>query len=309
MRAWIGLALAVTGLTGCATHHSLRQNTLSTTATIADLNCQQVLDNVARFVAHPDALPSLAVVNNGSVLVTDQSAVGGAATYSPTLTHLQQIGGFPILSLFFAPTVTHNVVETWSVAPVTDAERLRRIRCAFQFLVLGGIEDGPCNDCQQQLEKFFGGEKEPLECVLPTGWFQVGCEKQAPPDACYVSSHCGTSVWVTRDGLDGLSRFTLAIIDLATTDLATPTKSVVRNYDAEGNLQSTEVTTRETDRESREGPQKIRPGDRQQASTASALDQTDVEPTGIRTPRDTAMASKHGRRRVGLSAGPALHLK
>jgi len=168
MRAWIVLAFAATGLTGCATHHSLRQNTLSTTATIADLNCQQVLDNVARFVAHPDALPSLAVVNNGSVLVTDQSAVGGAATYSPTLTHLQQIGGFPILSLFFAPTVTHNVVETWSVAPVTDAERLRRIRCAFQFLVLGGIEDGPCNDCQQQLGKFFGGE------ITGAGGFDLG---------------------------------------------------------------------------------------------------------------------------------------
>ena len=77
MRAWIVLAVTALGLTGCHTHHSLRQNTLSTTATLADLNCQQILDNVARFVAHPDALPSLAVVNNGSVLVTDQSSLGG----------------------------------------------------------------------------------------------------------------------------------------------------------------------------------------------------------------------------------------
>jgi len=67
------------GGTCCHTHHALRQNTLSTTATLGDLNCQQVLDNVARFVAQPDALPSLAVVNNGSVLVTDQSSLAGAA--------------------------------------------------------------------------------------------------------------------------------------------------------------------------------------------------------------------------------------
>jgi len=308
MRAWIGLALAALGLTGCHTHHSLRQNTLSTTATLADLNCQQVLDNVARFVALPDALPSLAVVNNGSVLVTDQSALGGAGTYAPTLSHLQQIGGFPVLSLFLAPTVTHNVVETWSVAPVTDADRLRRIRCAFQLLVQGSVEDGPCSDCQQRLEKFFGDEKGPLDCMLPTGWFRVGCEEHVPPDACYVSSYCGTSVWVTPDGIDGLARFTLAIIDLATTDPVPPTKSIVRNYDAEGNLQSTEVTTRETDRESREGPLKIRPSDRQ-TSAGSAFDQVDDLPSSIRTPRDTAMASKHGRRRVGLSAGPRLNLK
>src|SRR5262245_21847160 len=59
MRPWIVLVISALGLSGCHTHQSLRQNTLFTMATLADLNCQQVLDNVARFVAHPDALPSL----------------------------------------------------------------------------------------------------------------------------------------------------------------------------------------------------------------------------------------------------------
>jgi len=145
--------------------------------------------------------------------------------------------------------------------------------------------------------------------MLPIGWFQVGCEEDVPPDACYVSSICGTWVWVTADGIDGLSQFTLAIIDMATTDLALPTKSIVRNYDAEGNLQSTEVTTQETDRESREGPRKVRPSDRQQASSESVLDQADISLGSPRTPRDTAMASKRGRRRVGLSASPLPNLK
>jgi hypothetical protein len=285
------------------THQSLRQNTLFTTATLADLNCQQVLDNVARFVAHPDALPSLAVVNNGSVLVTDQSSFGGAATYAPTLSHLQQLGGFPILSLFFTPNVTHNLAETWSVVPVTDAEKLRRIRCAFQLLVRGGIESGPCDDCHDRLSKFFNDEKELLDCRLPSGWFQVGCEADVPHDACYVSTFCDTWVWVDEAGIDGLVQFTLSILDLATTDLQEPTKSVVRNYDAEGKLQSTEVTTREGDPESRTGPIKTRPLDKPQSGATGEGPMSQIL-SGGRTPRDTAMLSKRSRRRVGLSASP-----
>jgi hypothetical protein len=56
------LALAVPAL-GCRTHLSLRDNTLLTTETLTDLNYQQVLDNLARFVANPGTMPSLAIVN------------------------------------------------------------------------------------------------------------------------------------------------------------------------------------------------------------------------------------------------------
>src|SRR5262249_14924692 len=47
MRASLFLLLTLPLLGGCATHCSLRENTLKTSATLTDLNYQQVLDNVA----------------------------------------------------------------------------------------------------------------------------------------------------------------------------------------------------------------------------------------------------------------------
>jgi hypothetical protein len=200
------------------------------------------------------------------------------------------------------------LAETWSVVPVTDAEKLRRIRCAFQLLVRGGIESGPCDDCQESLLKFFNNEKELLDCKLPSGWFQVGCEADVPHDACYVSTFCNTWVWVDDAGINGLVQFTLSILDLATTDLQEPTKLVVRNYDAEGKLQSTEVTTREADPESRTGPIKTRPLEKPQSGATGEASMTQILGGG-RTPRDTAMLSKHSRRRVGLSISPLPNLR
>ena len=56
------------------THVSL-DNTVKTTGTLADLNYQQVLNNLAVFAADPAAMPSFAMINTGLVTVQDQ--VGG----------------------------------------------------------------------------------------------------------------------------------------------------------------------------------------------------------------------------------------
>ena len=124
---------------GCRTHLSLRKHTIQTASTIADLHYQQVLDNVARFEATPASVPSFAVVNNGTVTVMDQATVGGASTYAPTITAADQIGGFPILSLFFNPNVARGITENWTLDPVTDSSKIRRLRWAFQYLVSGEL--------------------------------------------------------------------------------------------------------------------------------------------------------------------------
>jgi hypothetical protein len=49
MRRWLVLLALLPALGGCRTHLSLRDNTLRTTATLTDLNYQQVLDNLALF--------------------------------------------------------------------------------------------------------------------------------------------------------------------------------------------------------------------------------------------------------------------
>jgi hypothetical protein len=252
MRAGVLFLLAVSLLGGCATHRSLRENTLQTTATLTDLNYQQVLDNVALFVTNPSAMPSLAVINAGTVTVADQKAVNASTTYVPTETFGQQAGsGLPILSLLLNPSGSRNVTENWSLVPVTDIDNLRRIRCAFQLVVLGK-ESTDCDDCLKLLRRFYLGETDRMDCVLPTGWFRAGCRKDVPKDACYVAHYHDTYVWVAQDGLEGLTRFTMTVIDLATGTPHAPMKTVVRTFKADGTLDNTQVTTTEIDAEALE---------------------------------------------------------
>jgi hypothetical protein len=240
--------LLVLLLGGCQTHLCLRDNTVCTAATLTDLNYQQVLDNLAMLIANPSALPSIAVINAGTVTVADQKSANANATYAPTLTFQQQAGaGLPILSVLFNPSASRNVTENWSLLPVNDVDNLRRIRCAYQLLVLGGGETTDCDHCAELLQRFYLGETDRMDCVIPTGWYRTGCKRQVPQNACRVGHYRGTYVWVMPDGLEGLTRFTMTVIDLATGKPHAPTKTVVRTYKADGTLDTTQVTTTEID--------------------------------------------------------------
>lgn len=52
------------------------------------------------------------------------------------------------------------------------------------------------------------------EFDVPQGWFSVGCAEDVPVDACYVGRHGGRRVWVTPDGVRGLSQFTLIVLSI-----------------------------------------------------------------------------------------------
>jgi hypothetical protein len=91
-----------------------------------------------------------------------------------------------------------------------------------------------------------------MDCVIPRRWFHVGCTKDVPKDACYVGRHCDTYVWVLPEGIDGLTRFTMTVLDLATGKPHAPMKTVVRTYKADGSLDNTQVTTTEIDAEALE---------------------------------------------------------
>jgi hypothetical protein len=253
MRSWLVLLAALPALGGCQTQHSLRDNTVKTTATLTDLNYRQVLDNVAMFVAHPGSMPSVAIVNSGTVTVSDQKTLNASATYNPTLTFHQQGGGaLPILSLLLNPSCSRSLTENWSLVPVTDVDNLRRIRCAFQILVLNGGQSSDCYDCQGLLDRFYLGESDRIDCWIPQGWYRTGCEKDVPKDACYVGHYCDTYVWVLGDSVEGLARFTMTIIDLATGKPHAPMQTVVRTYKSDGSLDNTQVTTTELDRKALE---------------------------------------------------------
>src|SRR6266446_8483053 len=218
-------------LSGCATHLALRNDTVRTTNTLTDLQYQQVLNNVARFHANPDTVPSFAVASAGTVSIADTTGAGISPTYSPTLTSAMQGGGaLPILSLLFPLTASRAVTENWSLTPITDADNLRRLRCAYRLLVMGEATPN-CQYCQKQMKEFFAGEEAALvDYFPPRDWYGVGGKKDVPKDACYVGCHCGTYVWVLPGGMNDLSLFTMGALDLATGKLRTPQRTVVRKY-------------------------------------------------------------------------------
>jgi hypothetical protein len=266
-------AALLVSLGGC-THIALRDDTARTTNTLADLEFQQVLDNVARFQDNPDTIPSFAIASSGTVSILDQCGGGISPTYSPTLTFGQQGGGaLPILSLLFPFTSQRSVTENWSLAPVTDADNLRRLRCAYRLLVMGKATPN-YEFCAKQMKEFFAGEEAALaDYFPPREWYGVGEKRDVPKNACYVGSHACTYVWVTREGVNDLALFTMGTLDLATGKLRTPQRTVVSKYKGEPkpeNLIETKVTRTEDDETALEAIRKGRtmPPDRARVNDA-----------------------------------------
>ena len=180
-----------------------------------------------------------------------QAGAGISPTCSPTLTRaLQGNGALPILSLLFRLTAQRTVTENWSLTPITDADNLRRLRCAYRLLVMGE-ETANYEFCDKQMKEFFAGESAALADYFPLRhWYSVGYQKDIPKDACYVGSHDCMYVWVTPEGMNGLALFTIGALDLATGKLPTPQQTVVSTYKGEPkpeNLLETTVTRTEDD--------------------------------------------------------------
>jgi hypothetical protein len=87
-------------------------------------------------------------------------------------------------------------------------------------------DKGPHFDVAQKLE------------MLPAGWIHVGSRCDVPRCAEY-KAHCGnTYVWVNSDGMQGLSEFTLIVLDISTIDLSVfrfkPTSVTVKRTKVDG---------------------------------------------------------------------------
>lgn len=251
MRRMVVWIVLISSVNGCATHMALQKDTVQTTNTLTELQYQQVLDNVARFYDDPDTVPSFAVATAGTVSIADTKGAGVSPTYAPTLPFALQGGGaLPILTLLFPFTTQRAVTENWSLTPITDADNLRRLRCAYRLLVMGDATPNHAY-CHKQMKEFFAGEEAALaDYFPPRGWYQLGRKHDVPACACYVGKHGCTYVWVTAEGRNDLAVFTMGALDLATGKMRTPQRTVVRTYKGEPkkeNLVETKVTTTEDD--------------------------------------------------------------
>jgi hypothetical protein len=121
---WI-LLLAVPMLaTGC-TQRLLTSSTLGAARSVADLQTQQVLDNLALIACRPDASPSQINISSGLVQVTDQANGTLVANFFP-----YSLASNNILS----PSLSAQcgLVAQWSVSPVTDGGQLDTLRLSYR---------------------------------------------------------------------------------------------------------------------------------------------------------------------------------
>jgi len=179
---------------GCM-NQQLRLATVRTTSTLPDLHYQQVMDNLALIAANPGFLPYLAVAGQGSIQVTN----GGNAAFPASLAPGAYAWWLPSLG------ASRNVTGTWNLGTITSPEKIRDMQSVYQ----NAVQHAP-----------FGSPS--------CGWLHAGTKRDVPRNACYVSHHGTTHVWVMPEGIAGLSELALTILDIATREDIVPGPSQPR---------------------------------------------------------------------------------
>lgn len=177
---------------GC-THDRLRADTVRVASTLTDLQYRMVLDNIAMMSVHPRILPWHVKLDGGSVQVNDQLKAEAGLLSLAWRSVYDAIEGRALI------LPERQATQQWDVVPVTNPRELR--------------------DLQALYRKALGKEVEPelLEAIdeIPTGWFGLGARGQAPADALYTGTYRDRWVWVTPDGVEGLSKLTLLVLQVA----------------------------------------------------------------------------------------------
>jgi hypothetical protein len=259
---WTVMAGAL--LSGCQTGQ-LRVGSINQAASYGDIQEQQVLDNLAKFVYDINSLPTFAYSGQGNNQVTDQVSIGSTTTW-------QRIGAglYGWLSSTATPTAQRQAFQNWVLQPLNDPRKLDLMRCAYQKVVRDNFaarglsvaassctpcDGGQCPDCTKRFNSFYTGDANTLTpppgdpkdrggvtpwCLgqNPT-WFGWGCKSDLPKACkCLKYGHyCGVYVWVLPGGEDELTKLTLAILDYAVNTPAQPvtlTKQVTYNVGLDG---------------------------------------------------------------------------
>jgi len=228
-----GVILALIPVLACGcTHKQLRRSTNQTQQTMSDLRYKHILDNLAMMVRNPATVPNPVAINGGVVQISDNATGPGNITWNSfgTLLTAESLG----------ITGSRTISEQWSLTPLHNPEKLKLMRCAFQLLL--NSELAYSDDTAEKLRAFLGDEE--FATAIPRGWFGVGTKHDVPKNARFCGSYHHVYVWVTDEGLDGLSRFYLTILRIALMEANQKTAQVTRTYEgppSAGKLKTTEV--------------------------------------------------------------------
>jgi hypothetical protein len=191
--------------------------------TVSDLYYEQVLDNLAMSIARPDILPYFGVPAQ-AVHVNARAFTAGYTPMWDLINTGSLLQGF-MGRYFFdrqGASLQGQVAnqEAFQLQPVSNPNRLLLMQAAFQRA--SGRPD-PANPADQAMIDYLSRMDRPFgyaPAVVPgwyyktTDWKEAWKAKKA---GAYVGRYDGIYVCVPPENLRGLSSFTLAILDIATT--------------------------------------------------------------------------------------------
>jgi hypothetical protein len=198
------------------------------------------MHDLAVVAENSGTLPSFALTASGNANVTRTLSVDTTTLWD------QAVKGFSKETL--TGYGQHNPELNWTLSPVVSAPQLEALHYACLWALWGPPPEGSramellrelriedLNACappgteRPKLTYHLGVARQLAD--LPCGWLHVTSNDCVPKDACYRSTCGSKTVWVSPEGMAGLSEFTLIMLDIATispTSLAVspPTVSV-----------------------------------------------------------------------------------
>jgi hypothetical protein len=194
------IAVSLLGVTGCNSEQ-LRFTTLRLGRTIPELQERQVIDNLARLAADPERLPYYTVINQGTANIQDTGSAGVyELNFQPHVGTLASLNG----------SVSRQVTGNWSLNPMSNPDRLRAMRAAYQT-ALGVPFIDPAD--AKRLKAVLSDQ---TDLAPAPAWVAVGRKHDVPKEACRVA-HCGkTYVWVMPEHAKEFSDFALLMLNIAT---------------------------------------------------------------------------------------------
>jgi hypothetical protein len=216
MKCWM-LGFVAYACAGC-TMMSLERHTVAQTDSAIDLRYREIMDNLALIAADPATLPNFVTIFSGTVSVQDTGQMVATPTWP-----------FRAGMVTASPSLNRQISQNWVLDPVIIPERLEAIRAALQWAV-GGSESvdqdsiplllGP-QQAQPGTQRHFDVADKLLN--MPKDWLGRGRRKDVPACARY-KAHCGDVwVWVTPDGMKGLSDLTIVVQHIARVPINSPT--------------------------------------------------------------------------------------
>lgn len=189
-------------IVGCA-HIPLARNTPRQAKTLANIQQQQVLDNLAMFIADPGATPFYAIPSGGGTQVSQDGSTSVGLDWNPTTLTGESLN----------MSTDMRLQENWNLDAINNPDKLQLMKCVYKYVLRQPV-DCTCADCYRDLSRFFGTGF--CVCNTPQFWLGYGARCDVPKSAQYVGRFRGLYVWVLPGRSEQLSRVTMSILDIAT---------------------------------------------------------------------------------------------